>query len=88
MRVASHAVVSSIGVIGGGISPPVLIVRQFMLFYTLGDDLVFVRFVRFYRSRGWGAGVRGRGCDIYIYSSHRPGVGGGLGLCTFKGFLH
>ena len=77
LRVASQSVVSSIGFIGGGLSPPLLFHRQSVLFYI---DLTDFGFSHFLRLVGLGAGGGGRGAIaiyIYIYTSQRPGQGGG-----------
>ena len=64
LRVASQSVVSSIGSIGGGLSPPLLFHRQSVLFYI---DLTDFGFSHFLRLVGLGAGVGGEGRLQYIY---------------------
>ena len=82
LRVASHSVVSSIGSIGGGLSPPLLFHRQSLLFYI---DLTDFGFSHFLRLVGLGAGGGGRGAiAIYIYIHHRGQGREGVGSWHFK----
>ena len=83
LRVASQSVVSSIGSIGGGLSPPLLFHRQSVLFYIDLTDFGFSHFLRLV-GLGGGGGGEGRLRDIYIYIHHRgQGREGGWVLALF-----